>query len=316
MKNGITRLAPSPTGALHLGNARTFVLNALLARSQNWRMLFRMEDLDGPRVKAGSDKLAFDDLNWLGLNWETPVVYQSQRTQFYLDALDELKKSGLVYPCICSRKDIMLAASAPHADDNLRTYPGTCRGRFDSAQQATEQSGRAVAWRLAVDDAVVEFDDKIAGHQKFNLRETCGDFIIFRNEGIASYQLAVTVDDSAAGVNQIVRGDDLLESAARQIYLRQILGLSDDVTYWHLPLVKGVDGLRLAKRHGDTRVASYRAQGTTPQQILGLIAFWSGQIPTLAEIDFAELVRIFDPDKIPHQPVVFTKEHDNFLLRK
>ena len=308
-----TRLAPSPTGALHLGNARTFLVNWLLAAQRGWRVLMRIEDLDGPRVKAGSAQQLLDELAWLGLTWEQPVVYQSQRADMYRQALRHLAEMGAAYPCVCSRKDIEQAASAPHAEDGAVTYPGTCRGRFADADAAEAHAGRPAAWRLRVDGRAVRFRDEFAGDLSLDLAGSGGDFVIFKSDGLAAYQLAVVVDDCAAGVDAIVRGDDLLDSAGRQIFLRQLLGLGPEPRYWHLPLVTGRDGRRLAKRHGDTRLAHYRSLGTPPQRIVGLLAHWCGVLDSPAEIDLPDLLKIFDLDRLSRRPVVFTPADDAFL---
>lgn len=307
-----TRLAPSPTGALHLGNVRTFLVNYLLARHNGWRVLIRVEDLDGPRVKVGADAQMLQELAWLGLQWEEPVVYQSQRGAAYQGALDELARRGVAYPCVCSRKDIESAASAPHASDGP-AYAGTCLGRFTSAQHATEATGRPAAWRIRVTGGPIEVNDHFAGRHSFDLARACGDFVIFKGDGLAAYQLAVVVDDAAGGVDCIVRGEDLLESAARQIHLRRLLNLAPQPDYWHLPLVIGPDGKRLAKRHGDTRIAHYRDAGATPQRILGLVAFWSGLTDRRREMDMGQLLQLFDLAKLSRQATVFSAQDDNFL---
>ena len=314
MSQPVTRLAPSPTGALHVGNARTFLLNALLARREGWRVLMRVEDLDGPRTKPGAAAQMLDELRWLGLTWEEPVVVQSDRAEVYRAALHRLIDVGAAYPCTCSRKDIELAASAPHLDDARGAYPGTCRGRFASPEQAAEQTGRPAAWRVRVDETPVDFPDEFAGPQSFDLAQTCGDFVVFRNEGLAGYQLAVVVDDAAAGVDRIVRGDDLLDSAARQKHLRRLLGITPEPTYWHVPLVVGPDGRRLAKRHGDTRLATYRERGCTPQRMAGLLGYLSGILDRRREADLDDLQERFDPDRILRTAVVFTEEDNDFLL--
>ncbi|MHC4715894.1 MAG: tRNA glutamyl-Q(34) synthetase GluQRS, partial [Planctomycetota bacterium] len=239
----MTRLAPSPTGALHLGNARTFLVNHLLAAQSGWRMLMRVEDLDGPRVKDGAEKSVLEDLRWLGLTWETPEVRQSQRSDAYREALGRLVQAGAAYPCTCSRKDVQLAASAPHREDAAGAYPGTCRGRFDSADEAAA-TGRPVAWRARVDDGTITVDDRFAGPRTFDLARDGGDFVVVKADETAAYQLAVVVDDAEAGVDAVVRADDLLDSAARQIHLRRLLGIEADPAYWHLPLVVGQDGRR------------------------------------------------------------------------
>ena len=310
---GITRLAPSPTGALHLGNARTFVINCLLARQQGWRVLMRIEDLDGPRVKAGSSGQMLDELAWLGLGWDGPVVYQSARAEAYQAALEKLVQVGAAYPCTCSRRDVELAGRAPHAGEGGSPYGGACRGLYASAQDAQQRSGRRPAWRVKVDAVPVAVQDCFAGTRSFNLANECGDFVIFKNDGLAAYQLAVVVDDAQAGVNAIVRGDDLLESAARQFHLRRLLHLGPEPRYWHLPLVVGPDGRRLAKRHGDTRLSHYRRLGCTPQCVLGLIGYWSGLLPDRRPATMDELLGCFDLAKLPHRPVVFCAADDAFL---
>jgi len=311
MSNGITRLAPSPTGALHVGNARTFVINHLLARQNGWRVLLRIEDLDGPRIKGDSSAM-IDELSWLGLEWEGPVVRQSERGELYRQALNRLWSERWAYPCICSRRDIEIAASAPNLGQASAAYPGTCRGRFADESQA-RQGGRPVAWRVIAPLAPMLFDDRFAGPQSVDLASAGGDFVVFKNDSQAAYQLAVVVDDSAAGVNRIVRGDDLLESCARQIHLRRLLGFDEPIEYWHLPLVIGPDGRRLAKRHGDSRLCYYRRLGCTPQRILGLIGFMCGAFGSRREADMNDLMEAFDIERMSKSPVVFGPDDDAFL---
>jgi len=310
----VTRLAPSPTGALHLGNARTFLLNDLLARQRGWRVLMRVEDLDGPRVKAGAADAMLDELRWLGLRWDGDVVRQSDRGEAYTAALSRLVEIDAVYPCVCTRKDVETAATAPHRGEEAAAYPGTCRDKYVTAEQAKRLTSRPVAWRVRVDGEAIEFADGFAGPQRVVLGETCGDFVIMRRAGHAAYQLAVVVDDAAAGVDCIVRGDDLLDSAARQIHLRRLLGLSPEPAYWHVPLVVGADGRRLAKRHGDTRLSHYRQAGATPQRVLGLLGYWSGLLDRREEADVDDLLERFDLDRLPAEPVVFGQADDDFLL--
>lgn len=314
MSKGVTRLAPSPTGALHLGNARTFLINHLLAVREGWRVLMRVEDLDGPRMKTGAAEEALEDLRWLGLEWEEPVVYQSQRELIYLAALEQLISAGAVYPCTCTRKDIELAGGAPHGDDGVQAYPGTCCNRWASADHAAKKSARPVAWRVHVTGDPITVEDAFAESRTFNLAETCGDFVVFRNEGSAAYQLAVAVDDAEAGVDRVVRGDDLLESAARQMHLRGILGIGEDPEYWHVPLVVGADGRRLAKRHGDTRLARYRDAGVAVERMLGLLGWWIGATDQRREATMEELIDNFDPARIPRRQIIFTQGDDAFLL--
>ena len=309
----VTRLAPSPTGAMHLGNARTFLVNYLLARQRNWHVLMRVEDLDGPRVKAGAAEKALDDLAWLGLTWRQPVVYQSRRAVAYEAALQQLIDDGVAYPCVCSRKDIELAGGAPHDDDHVTVYPNTCRGRFQSAAHAEQKGNRPVAWRLQVNRESIPVADELVGVREFDLSRTCGDFVVCRTSGLAAYQLAVVVDDAAAGVDAIVRGDDLVESAARQIWIRRMLNLGPEPAYWHLPLIAGPDRRRLAKRHGDTRLSHYRELDVTPQRMLGLLGYWSGALDTLREAAMEELLDRFDIERLPREPTIFSPEDDAFL---
>lgn len=309
----ITRLAPSPTGALHLGNARTFLLNWLLARQNGWRILMRIEDIDGPRIKAGSDTQLLDDLRWLGLDWDSDVIFQTQRLSLYAQAIATLLAGRQAYPCVCTRREVELAASAPHAEDGAVIYPGTCRNRFADIAEAVELSGRAPAIRFRVPDQDLTFVDQLHGVIKLNPERDLGDFVIAKADGTPAYQLAVVVDDADAGVNEIVRGDDLLDSTPRQILIYRALGLENRIPrYWHLPLVVGADGRRLAKRHGDTRLSSYRELGVAPGRILALLARWSG-ITVSSDVSATDLLGQFDPARLPRQPVIFTPADDAWL---
>lgn len=196
----------------------------------------------------------------------------------------------------------------------MGVYPGTCRGRFASAAQAERETGKPAAWRLRVPDEPLVFADRWAGRQRMNLARLGGDFVIYKKDNQAAYQLAVVVDDAACGVDAIVRGDDLLDSTPRQILLRRLLGLKPEPIYWHAPLVVGPDGRRLAKRHGDTRLATYRRRGATAQRIFGLLGYWCGLIDRRRPAEIEELRDRFTPERIPGQPVVLTGDDDGFLL--
>src|SRR6478672_1939547 len=191
-----TRLAPSPTGALHLGNARTFLVNWLLARQRGWKIILRIEDLDGPRIKTSADRQAIEDLQWIGINWDVGPIYQSTRTEKYTAAIQQLIQSNQAYPCICSRSEVNQAASAPHPEDGSSVYPFTCRGKFKSLEEAQKFSGRPAALRFAVPDRILEFTDHFAGLQRFDVSRQLGDFVIAKNDGTPAYQLAVVVDDA------------------------------------------------------------------------------------------------------------------------
>ncbi len=271
-----TRLAPSPTGALHLGNARTFLVNWLLARQRNWRITLRIEDLDGPRIKSGADRGLIGDLQWLGLDWDEGPIYQSARLDRYADAMDRLTKSGNVYPCVCTRKEIEASANAPHPEDGSSVYPGTCRDRFTSIEAAQTATGRVPALRFRVHPERVKYNDAIRGQVLYEMA-ALGDFVVAKGDGTPAYQLAVVVDDAAMGISDVVRGDDLLDSTPRQILIYNALGFARQIPRdWHLPLVVGSDGRRLAKRHGDTRLAYYREQGVPSDRLLALLARWCG----------------------------------------
>jgi glutamyl-tRNA synthetase len=312
-----TRLAPSPTGALHLGNARTFLVNWLLARQRGWHILLRIEDLDGPRIKPGADRQAIDDLRWLGLDWDEGPAYQSSRRTEYASAIEKLLADGCAYPCACSRKEVERAASAPHADDGATIYPGTCRGRFPSIGAAREASGREPAIRFLVPDETVAWMDTLCGPQRSDAATDFGDFVIAKADGTAAYQLAVVVDDAEMGVTQVVRGDDLIDSTPRQILLYRALGLEAAIpTYCHLPLVVGADGRRLAKRHGDTRLEFYRELGVPPRRLLALLARWCGMPEVGDEIGIEELLRRFDLAAMPRERIVFNANDDLWLRRR
>jgi glutamyl-tRNA synthetase len=238
------RFAPSPTGVLHLGNLRTALLAWLFARSAGSEFLVRIEDLDIGRVRPGYAEQQLDDLAAIGIEWDGEVVYQSQRLGLYEDAIEAL--GDRVYECYCTRAEIREAASAPHGPLPEGAYPGTCL-RLTAAELAEKRaSGRAPALRIRADAAHVAFEDRLHGP----VEGVVDDFVIRRNDGAAAYNLAVVVDDAAQGIGEIVRGDDLLDTTPRQIFLARALGLPES-RHAHVPLVLGPDGARLAKRHGD-----------------------------------------------------------------
>ncbi|MCM2373759.1 tRNA glutamyl-Q(34) synthetase GluQRS [Aporhodopirellula aestuarii] len=279
----VCRLAPSPTGAQHLGNARTFLLAYWSARSQNAQLILRIEDIDSPRVKPWATVQAIEDLAWLGIEHDGEPIIQTQRTELYQNLLDRLIADDRVYPCTCSRKDIETASSAPHEQSITRPnqlaaartvvaentlYPGTCSGWHPGDAFPTAGS-YCLRWR--VDKTWMQFDDLVAGQVCCKPDESIGDFPVTRKEGVAAYQLAVVVDDIDAGVTEVVRGDDLLVSTFRQMQIYDYLGITHP-TYAHVPLVVGEDGRRLAKRHGDTRLSQYREQGVAPESIVAWAA--------------------------------------------
>ena len=316
MTRYVGRLAPSPTGALHLGNVRTFMIAWLRARSQGGKVIFRMEDLDHPKDKPGAAVQAVEDLKWLGFDWDEEYV-QSERKQIYREALEALRASGLVYPCVCSRRDVEAAQSAPHAGEQM-FYPGACRGRFTTWREAqvfldgssdsrSSNVPRTPCWRFRVpENVVVAFDDAFAGHYEQDVSRTLGDFPLARDEFGAGYTLACTVDDLLMGVTEVVRGDDLLAATPAQILLARELSKVVDgcrlPSYCHVPLVVGHDGKRLAKRHGDTRISTYREQGKSPEEILGFLAASCGWAEKGDRVSLCDLLTRFDLGTIPHSP--------------
>lgn len=308
----VTRLAPSPTGALHLGNARTFLINWAMARRLDWKIVLRIEDLDTPRVKSGADRNALQALQWLGIDWDIGPIYQRFDLSRYHSALTLLGEQGLIYPCRCTRAQIAAAAaSAPHADDHELRYNGACRPAM--AAPVTFDPAIDACWRLRVPDETIEFQDQFAGFQRMNTQQLVGDFIVATKAGMPSYQLAVVIDDAVREVTQVVRGDDLLTSAPRQMLLYRLLNLSPLPWYTHLPLVRGADGRRLAKRHGDTRVMHYHDRGASPERMIGLMAEWCGLGPR-RPMTAAEFARDFSLGRLGRQGVVFTPEDDRWLL--
>lgn len=321
----VGRFAPSPTGRMHLGNVYVALAAWLAVRQAGGRFLLRIEDIDGPRSVKDADRWIMDDLAWLGLDWDGEVVYQSQRLDIYEQALKTLQSEVFegeraAYPCFCSRADLR-AASAPNESDGFLVYPGTCRkyaaasgapapDASDSASASMPDLSARHSWRLAMprpESAAneVRFCDEIFGEQRWNLARQVGDIVIRRSDGLFAYQLAVTVDDLLQGVNQVVRGRDLLRSTAAQIWLREKLlsggfgegavGPSgahagnvpatapEDSTpanpdYAHLPLLRSPENRRLAKRDHSIEVAALRESGVSPQRVAGYLAYLLGLV--------------------------------------
>ena len=288
---GAGRYAPSPTGELHLGNLRTAVLAWLFARSSGRRFLLRIEDLDSGRVRPGLAERQTADLIALGLDFDPPTLVQSARVDAYTAALDRL--SGRTFECFCTRREIAEAASAPHGA--VPRYPGTCRS-LTPDQRAERRRTRTPALRLRADGAEQTVPDLLHGA----VTGTVDDIVIRRNDGTAAYHLAVVVDDGDSGVDQVVRGDDLLSSAVSQAYLARLLGYPVP-TYAHVPLALNADGRRLAKRDGAVTLADLAALGQGPAQVLALLAA-SLALPPVATV--AELLPVFDPARLPREPWV------------
>jgi glutamyl-tRNA synthetase len=289
------RLAPSPTGGLHLGIARTALVAWLRARKQAGALVMRVEDIDTPRVVADSARAIMDDMRWLGLDWdEGPDVAgpyapyeQSQRTQLYADALHTLAQRGYAYPCTCSRKDIASVASAPHGDLGA-LYPGTCRN-------GARASERPAALRFKHQGPAPTFCDLLHGPYRDPVVD---DFVLRRGDGMFAYQLAVVVDDIAMQVSEVVRGDDLLSSTPRQLALYAALG-APAPQFVHVPLLLGPEGTKLSKRHQAPAIAEYRAHGVSAPSIIGWLAASLGLLERPEPVRPAELVADFELARLP-----------------
>ncbi len=295
------RLAPSPTGAQHVGNARSYLIAWLAARSQNAPLLLRIEDIDSPRIKAGATELIFEDLRWLGLDWDGEPVVQTTRLHLYEEAFRRLQQQELVYPCTCSRSDVAEAASAPHLDSANVAYPGTCSHRRVADAEAL--SGCPFAWRFRATDSP-EFVDGFRGRTQVDVG---GDFVVWKSAGTPAYQLAVVVDDAAMGIGEVIRGDDLIPSTPRQLLLYRAFGFTPP-KFTHVPLVVGPDGRRLAKRHGDTRLATLRAAGVRAEDLIGLLAWSCGWLPRPEPGTVRDLMPVFRIESIPPAPFVLTPD--------
>lgn len=267
------RIAPTPTGLLHQGHAKTFWTAQERAKTAGGHLLLRIEDLDLARCKPEFVKGCIEDLNWFGFHWhEGPKIggphdpyFQSQRTEFYQSSLESLIDKGYVYRCYCSRKDIEQAARAPHAADDEIVYPGTCRHKTN--QKKPETNKDQFCWRFKVPDGRnIPFDDGYLGPCEFKGGEHFGDFVVWRADGVPSYQLAVTVDDHLMHITEVVRGEDLIISTARQLLLYEALGW-DPPAFFHCPLVLDENGQRLAKRHQSLSLKALRESGKTPKDI-------------------------------------------------
>ncbi len=286
----IGRLAPTPSGRMHLGNLLSALLCWLAVRSEGGRLLLRIEDLDPQRTDPQKAQLVRQDLAAFGICWDEEVAAQSTRNSFYQSCLAQLQAAGLVYPCFCSRAELHVA-TAPHASDGSYIYSGRCRSL--TAEQIAEKSSlRSPALRIHTPNTSLFIDDLCQGRYAENLATHSGDYILRRSDGVFAYQLATPADDGEQGVSLVVRGCDLLQSAPRQAWLMQQLGYRAP-KFAHTPLLLAPDGRRLAKRDQDLSLAALLTKGYTPQQIIGQLAHLIGLVPTAEPICAEQLLPHF-----------------------
>ncbi len=293
------RFAPSPTGRMHLGNVFSALLSWLSARAQGGTWLLRIEDIDPQRSRHEYADMLMDDLQWLGLEWDGEPCWQSRRGDIYAHYLQQLTDVGLIYPCYCTRADI-LATQAPHESDGRVVYKGTCRNLLPGSRKGP------AALRMKVPEegmGIVTFTDGHYGTHTVDLTTQCGDFIVRRKDGAWAYQLAVVVDDALMGINEVVRGRDLLLSSPQQIYLAQQLGFTPP-RFTHLPLLCNTAGQRLSKRDKSLDMGCLR-QRFTPNQIIGLLAHAAGLQPTADAVSAQSLVKTFSWDKVGTADITF-----------
>ena len=293
----VGRFAPTPSGRMHLGNVFAALIAWLAVRSREGELVLRMEDLDTARTSEENAQILREDLQWLGLDWDRETPPQSKRSDTYDRYFEALRDRGLLYPCYCTRSQLH-SVNAPHLSDGTYVYPGTCRS-LTAAQR--EAFGRAPAWRVLVPDRQWTVEDRIQGRFTMNLSTDCGDMVVRRADGVYVYQLAVTVDDGEAGVNQVVRGADLLSSAPRQMYLQELFGFPHP-EYAHVPLLTAPDGRRLSKRDGDLDLGALR-QRMTPEQLLGALAFSAGLTDRPLPVTARELIPAFSWDRLKRESI-------------
>ena len=308
----VGRFAPSPSGRMHLGNTLCAMLGYLSAKSKGGDYILRIEDLDNIRCTKENSKQVLDDLDWFGIKFDNinfiktdiinnKSIYQSERTDVYKHFEQILKDKGLVYPCFCTRAELH-TASAPHLSDGRVIYTGTCK---KLTAQEIKSKTRKPAVRVAVPDIKISFIDGVIGKYTEDLTTECGDFIIKRSDGVYAYQLAVTVDDALMGVNEVVRGHDLIGSTARQIWLHELFGFKPP-KFYHMPLLVAHDGRRLSKRDKDLDLGVIR-QHMKPEKLIGILAYTCGLIDKKEDISLYELIKIFSWDKIPNRDLILSE---------
>ena len=288
------RFAPTPSGRLHLGNILCAMLAYLSARSQGGRFLLRIEDVDIPRCPKRLSDQCIEDLLWLGFTWDEPPLFQSERGEIYQHYFDLLKEKGLVYPCFCTRAQLH-AAQAPNLGDHEPVYAGTC-AHLTAEEIAEREKTRRPAMRMRVPDRAVTALDGHYGAFTENLAKDCGDYIIRRSDGLWGYQLACVVDDALTGVNEVVRGRDILFSTPRQMELLHTLGF-DIPSYYHIPLLTDSEGRRLAKRDKDLDLTAL-SKHMSAEDILGMLAASAGIISESRPMGLEALVKVFDWENV------------------
>ena len=293
----VGRFAPTPSGRLHLGNILCAMLAYLSARSKGGRFLLRIEDVDVPRCPRRLAQQCIDDLTWLGFTWDEAPLYQSDRTEIYREALERLTAEGHIYPCFCTRAQLMSLA-APNLGDTQVVYNRACAA-LTPAEAAERAKTRAPAMRLRVPDEEVAFEDGLFGLQRENLGRDCGDFILRRSDGLYGYQLAVVVDDALSGVTEVVRGRDILSATPRQLYLQRLLGYPQP-EYVHIPLLVDAQGRRLASRGREVELSALPRR-SPPAVGLGMLAFSAGLIPENRPVTLEKLIPLFDWGRVKRE---------------
>jgi glutamyl-tRNA synthetase len=285
---------------MHLGNVFAGMIAWLSVKSRSGEMVLRMEDLDTQRTSDELAQLLREDLTWLGLTWDRETEPQSKRSKVYDGYFEKLKAMELLYPCYCTRSQLH-SVNAPHLSDGTYVYTGTCRDLTDAKRSAFD---RAPSWRVKVPDKLWTVEDLIQGTYRENLVTDCGDFVVRRADSVYVYQLAVTVDDGEAGVTEVVRGNDLLSSAPRQMYLQELFGFPHP-KYGHVPMLLSVDGRRLSKRDKDLDLGVLR-QKMKPEELLGILAHACGLIEKREAVSAKELATVFSWDKIKKEDIYLT----------
>ena len=302
LKPVVGRFAPTPSGRMHLGNVFAALIAWCSVRSRGGEMVLRMEDLDTLRTSAEFAEVLRDDLRWLGLDYDRETPAQSTRSAVYDRYFDILQQKNLLYPCYCTRSQLH-SVNAPHLSDGTYVYPGTCRNLTEEQRRAFH---RLPAWRVMVPDRVWEIDDRVQGHYSLNLATDCGDMVVRRADGVYVYQLAMTVDDGEAGVTEVVRGEDLISSAPRQMYLQELFGFPHP-EYGHVPMLLAPDGRRLSKRDHDLDLGELRKR-ITPEGLIGTLAFSAGLIDRNESISAKELASEFAWDRLKPESIYLDGE--------